>query len=290
MANNTLIGAGNNTLRGGDGNDTLDGGAGNDSLDGGAGDDTLIGGAGNDTVVGGPGADKASLGAGNDTFTWNDGDGSDKVDGQAGFDTLVFNSKNDPLTLKPEVISISGNLDGTATLSRDLGGITMGLTSVERIELIDPVGADNITVNDKSLAGTDVKEVAIDLGADVQADTVNIVTNGQAIKVTDNNGTLTVSGLTTTMTISNFDTNLDQLLINGKVVPVTEGQTVTVDAVSSDNTSGTSTASDGSHTASPALLGQHMASSFAPAGDGHGATPIADTPANQQPLLAQPHA
>ena len=37
-----------------------------------------------------------------------------------------------------------------------------------------------------------------------------------------------------------------------------------------------------------ALLGQFMASSFVTAGDGHGATPIADPQANQQPLLAQP--
>jgi len=104
-------------------------------------------------------------------------------------------------------------------------------------------GADNITVSDKDLAGTDVKEVAIDLGADEQADTVNIATNGQAITVTDNNGMLTVSGLASTLTISNFDTkDNDQLFINGKVVPVTEGQTVTVDAVSSDNTSGLSVA------------------------------------------------
>jgi hypothetical protein len=32
-----------------------------------------------------------------------------------------------------------------------------------------------------------------------------------------------------------------------------------------------------------------MASSFVAAGDGHGATPIADQPATQQPLLTQPH-
>jgi hypothetical protein len=33
-----------------------------------------------------------------------------------------------------------------------------------------------------------------------------------------------------------------------------------------------------------------MASSFVTAGDGHGATPIADHPSNQPPLLTQPHA
>ena len=46
--------------------------------------------------------------------------------------------------------------------------------------------------------------------------------------------------------------------------------------------------SDGAHAA--ALLGQFMASSFVTAGDGHGATPIADPASSQQPLLTQPHA
>ena len=62
-------------------------------------------------------------------------------------------------------------------------------------------------------------------------------------------------------------------------------------AAASTNTGGTSTASDGSHAADLALLGQFMASSFVTAGDGHGVTPIADQQATQQqPLLAQPHA
>ena len=48
--------------------------------------------------------------------------------------------------------------------------------------------------------------------------------------------------------------------------------------------------SDGPHHGNPALLAQFMASSFVTAGDGHGGTPIADAPASQPPLLAQPHA
>jgi hypothetical protein len=99
---------------------------------------------------------------------------------------------------------------------------------------------------------------------------------------------VTVSGLTSTVTISNFEEDRDHLLINGQPVTVTDGQTVIVAAANSDNTGGTSTAGDGSHAA--ALLGQFMASSFATAGDGHGATPVADQPPAQPPLLAQPHA
>jgi hypothetical protein len=51
----------------------------------------------------------------------------------------------------------------------------------------------------------------------------------------------------------------------------------------------TLTASDGSHSANVALLGQFIASSFVT--HGHAATPVSDQPATlQQPLLAQPHA
>ena len=154
--------------------------------------------------------------------------------------------------------------------------------------------SDNITIND--LTGTDVKQVAIDLGAglngggDGKEDTVSIyATHGHAITVTDNNGVVTVSGLASTVTISNFEVDTDHLVINNQDIAVTNGQTVIVAAVNSDNTGSTSTASDGSHAANLALLGQHMASSFVAGGDGHGATPIADQPATQQPLLTQPH-
>jgi hypothetical protein len=138
-------------------------------------------------------------------------------------------------------------------------------------------GADNITIND--LTGTDVKQVAIDLGAaagggDGQVDTVAInATNRGAITVADNNGVVTVSGLASTVTISNFEANLDQLVING--------QSVTVAAVNGNNSGGTATASDGSQAVSVALLGQFMASSFVTAGDGHAPTPIADLASSQ---------
>jgi hypothetical protein len=269
-------------LFGGNGNDTLIGGAGNDILDGGAGDDTVVGGKGTDT---------AFLGRGNDTFIWNPGDGNDTVDGQAGFDTLDFKG-----AAKSETITISGNGSGGATFNRPNG--TIDLTSVERIQFEatnQGQFADNITIDD--LTGTGVEQVAIDLGGglpgggDGSVDKVFInATNDHPITVTDNNGMVTVSGLASTVTISNFEADLDQLFINDQLVTVANGQSVTVAAVNGSNTGGTSTASDGSHAAGLALLGQTMASSFVTAGDGHGGTPIADPPSSQQPLLAPPHA
>jgi Ca2+-binding RTX toxin-like protein len=288
-------GNGNDVLTGGAGADQLFGGNGNDTLNGGDGNDILFGGNGNDTVVGGKGSDTAFLGNGNDTFIWNPGDGNDVVDGGRGFDTLVFRGADRDLGNNiAENIVISANGSGGADFIRQNGNIN--LTDVERIQFeAQGQHIENITIND--LTGTDVKQVAIDLGAGVsgggdgQPDTVSInATHGQRIRVTDHNGVVTVSGLASTVTISNFEVGTDHLVINNQNIAVTNGQTVRVAAVNSDNTNGTSTASDGSHAANLALLGQHMASSFVAGGDGHGATPIADQPATQQPLLTQPHA
>ena len=134
---------------------TIDGGAGNDTITGGDGNDTLIGGDGNDLITGGRGNDTALLGAGNDTFVWNPGDGSDTVEGQDGNDTLLFNGAN-----IAETINISAN-GGRVRFTRDVANITMDVNDIEHIQFNALGGADKITVND--LAGTDVKQVDIDL-------------------------------------------------------------------------------------------------------------------------------
>jgi hypothetical protein len=61
-------------------------------------------------------------------------------------------------------------------------------------------------------------------------------------------------------------------------------------AANSNNTGGTLTVSDGTHTANIALLGQYMAASFSMSADGFGGTLIHDVPsaALTQPLT-QPH-
>ena len=311
---------GDNIIDGTAAADTLDGGNGNDTLTGFAGADILNGGRGDDTVVGGPNDpndplsfDTANLGAGNDTFVWNPGEGNDTVNGGSGFDTLEFIGKNPPagtpndgetFSIDPNKIDANGSVV-EATFTR--AGGTIGLTGVERIQFVAQgshadnitindltgtgveqvaidvgAGADNITIND--VTGTDLKQVTVDLGADDQAaDTVSIkTTNGDAITATEKNGVVTVSGLASDVTISNFEAG-DQLLVNDKSIPITV-------IAANNNTGGTSTASDGSHARGLALLGQAMASSFVAAGDGHGGTPIADQPSSHQPLLTHPHA
>ena len=112
---------------------------------------------------------------------------------------------------------------------------------------------------------------------------LNITTNGQ-FTVTDINGVVTVSGRTSTVTIANFDEDTDHLVINGQPVTVNA-------AATSNNTGGTSTASDGSHAANLALLGQHMASSFVAARRwSRCSADCRSIVEAQQPLLTQPHA
>ena len=185
------------------------------TINGGDGDDRITASAGNDTVIGGRGTDTALLGDGDDTFVWNPGDGSDTVEGQGGNDTLLFNGAN-----VNENIDISAN-GGRASLFRDVANITMDLNGVENIQLNTLGGADTVTVGD--MTGTDVSQIAIDLGSpagsgtgDGQVDTV--VINGTAgddvITLNTNNGVLTVLGLAETVTITGFEAN-DRIVING---------------------------------------------------------------------------
>jgi hypothetical protein len=63
-------------------------------------------------------------------------------------------------------------------------------------------------------------------------------------------------------------------------------------SANSNNTGGTLTVNDGTHTATLALLGQYIAGSFVAASDGHGGTLVSEQAlsSTQTPLLTHPHA
>ncbi len=200
------------------GNDTidasgLDAGAIGLQINGGLGVDTMIGGDGDDLFNGGDGDDLALMGDGDDTFVWNPGDDNDTLEGQDGFDTMLFNGAN-----IAENIDISA--DGErARFFRNVANVTMDLNDVERIAFNALGGADNIVVND--LSGTDVTEVAINLGAvggggDGQADTVTVhATDGDDVAIVVGSGTtVSVLGLSTTVTIDNAEAANDRLVID----------------------------------------------------------------------------
>ncbi|WP_395676477.1 hypothetical protein [Inquilinus sp.] len=199
----------------------INGDNGNNILTGTDDADTINGLGGNDVVEGEKGDDTAFLGDGNDSFGWDPGDGSDFVDGGNGTDTLDFDGAN-----ADESILIFGNA-GQATFFRDIASVTMTLDNVERIDFDALGGSDSITVN--SLAGTDVKLVAIDLAGtpggtvgDGAEDSVTV--NGAAAAANDTIAirlagtgaatTVQVNGLAAQTTIEHFDAG-DHLFVNG---------------------------------------------------------------------------
>src|SRR5258708_38934554 len=83
-----------------------------------------------------------------------------------------------------------------ARLSRDVGNVTMDINGVERIRLAALGGADTITVND--LTGTDVQQIAINMGGiDGQLDAVLVTgtVGDDRVTVASNGSTVVVNGL-----------------------------------------------------------------------------------------------
>jgi hypothetical protein len=207
-------GPGNDTLIGGSGPDELDGGSGDDVLRGGDGDDMLIGGPGSDQVDGGRGSDNASLGSGDDRFTWDPGDGSDAVDGGAGNDTLVFDGSN--VNERMELSADSSHVH----LFRDVGNVTMDLSTIENADVNATGGADTITVDD--LTGTGLRTAAVDLGAtpggpgDGQPDTVivNGTDHADHVHLSTTAGNVLVSGLASQIQIAGAEAANDTLDVN----------------------------------------------------------------------------
>ena len=198
---------------------TIAGGPGNDSLQGGqtqvaAENETFIGGPGNDLVDGGKGNDTAYLGAGDDTFRWDNGEGSDVIEGQEGTDTMLFNG-----AAVAEQVTMSAN-GGRLTFFRVQGNVTMDTDGVEIVDDNPVGGADSVTVND--LTGTDVKQTNIDLAGafggnagDGAADSVVVNgTNGDDnIAVSGNGSGADVTGLATAVSVTHADPT-DSLSVN----------------------------------------------------------------------------
>ena len=191
---------------------TVDGGEGNDRILGGNGADVLLGGNGNDFIDGNQGNDTAFLGAGDDVFQWDPGDGSDVVEGQGGNDSMLFNGAN-----INERIDISGN-GGRARFTRDVANVVMDLNDVERIDFHALGGADQVKVND--LAGTDIRQVAIDLA-----------------ETTDAADTVLLQGRATGSTFS-FSTSGADLLARGVGADVTVANAGALDHVAAAGTAG----------------------------------------------------
>jgi Ca2+-binding RTX toxin-like protein len=180
--------------------------------------DIIFAGGGDDIVAGGGGNDIVSLGSGNDTFIWNGGDGNDIVTGDGGYDTLKFNGAD-----LDEDVEI-GSLLGAATIkgSVSIGGqklsSTLLLNSMERLDVATLGGADRINI--RGLSGTDVKEVAVDLGVNGAGDgaidrvSADATSKADTVKIGDDANGVKVTGLPAAVAIAHADAN-DVLAING---------------------------------------------------------------------------
>jgi len=296
------------------------------TLNGGAGNDTIVGSQGDDTVIGGQGSDTAMLGDGNDTLIWNPGDGSDAVDGGVGSDTLAFNGANvnEQINISAngshalftrDVANITMDLNRMETIDFTARGGTDTIT----VNDLTGTGVSKVNIDLAAQPGGNTGDGAVDTVV------INATNGDDVILLTNDNGVVTVSGLGEDITIRGFDAN-DRLVINGlggdDVITASGfgGMQVTENGDNGDDVLIGSTGNDvlaggagddvliggggqdvldggpGGNvvinfaTVAPqaALIGQAMASTFAPAGEGHTGMPLPDPHANQAPLLAQP--
>jgi hypothetical protein len=198
------------TIAGGDGNDSLEGG----QIQIAAENETFRGGDGSDFVDGGKGTDSANLGAGNDTFRWDNGEGSDTIEGQNDSDTMEFNG-----AAIAENVTMSANGE-RLRFFRVQGNVTMDTAGIEIVEDNALGGADTVTVND--LTGTDVTLTNLDLagtlgGSAGDGAVDSVVVNGtdgnDDIAITGNGSGADVTGLSTAVSITHAEPT-DGLAVN----------------------------------------------------------------------------
>jgi hypothetical protein len=195
---------------------TLEGDGGHDDLAGGNGDDVLLGDAGDDFAEPNGGDDLALLGAGSDIARWDNGDGSDVVEGHDGHDVqLVIGS--------PEGEAMAATAEGRRVrFTRDLGGVSMALGGIEKLDTLALQGADALHVGD--LSGTAMQQVEINVGgslggpaSDGAADRVTVdgTAGDDAMAVRGQGTTVDLTGLPASVRINRADGANDTLAIDG---------------------------------------------------------------------------
>jgi Ca2+-binding RTX toxin-like protein len=312
-------GDGNDTITGGDGNDRLFGGTGNDLINGGRGNDVAQLGDGDDTFVWNPGdgSDTVEGQAGADTLVFNGAANNEQF-------TVSANGSRARLTrdIGNVVMDMSGTetfninaLGGTDTITvNDLTGTDVSHVNIDLGQNGSPDNAvDTIVIN--ATEGNDVISIVNDNGVV----TITGLANDVTIKNFDATDKIVINGLGGDDVIEATGLSGMQLVANGG-----DGDDILIGSPGNDTLSGgagddiltgnggqdildggpgnnlvfrapvvapDTAATNGSPAMGAALLRQFMASSLVSTGDGHGAAPIADqSSAQQQPLLAQPHA
>lgn len=186
------------------GNDTMFGAHGEDLLEGGGGADLLYGGLNNDRLVGGEGADTLSGDLGNDTLEGGKGgdslvggDSDDSLLGGNGSDTLIGNGGADTLTGGQGADSLSGG-GGTDELADGKGEDTMTGGLGADVFVMSSDGQTDRILDfqdgiDLIAMGVAFNQLVI---TTVNPGTVRIEANGDVLRITDSDGTLTAADFT----------------------------------------------------------------------------------------------
>jgi Ca2+-binding RTX toxin-like protein len=317
-------GDGNDTIIGSRGDDIVTGGRGNDAAFLGAGDDLFVWnpGEGSDIVEGQAGSDTLLFNGANvnENIDISANGSRARLFRDVGNVTMDLNGvERIQLNALGGADNITVNdLTGTDVqqVAIDLAsppGSTMGDGQVDTVVINATNGDDAITVTNNNGVVT-VSGLAAEVTISGFEATDRIVINGLG-----GDDVIEASGLGTAMLFTANGGDGDDVLIgsagndilNGgagddvliggpgqDVLDGGPGNNIVIQAasvgplVNESLTANTNGGANGSidPSASVALLGQYMASSFVTASDGQGGTPVADPPSSQQPLLAQPHA
>jgi hypothetical protein len=183
-------------------------------------------------------------------------------------------------TLSKSYLPASPNASGTLTVKDTAGDIA-------HIKLSGTYTLSNFTFVDDGNGGTLITDPPVDQKA-------HTIASGATLTLTTAaTGTDTFAGKSGILVLD------DPTGFSGKIsgfsgqdlidlADIGFGSNTTLGYAANGSDSGKLTVSDGIHTASIALLGNYMASTFAMASDGHGGTLITDVPHNQQGLLTTP--
>jgi Ca2+-binding RTX toxin-like protein len=268
-------------------------------------------GAGNDTFVWNPGdgSDTVEGQSGTDTLQFNGANINEHIDISANGGRVRFTR---------DVANITMDLNDVENIN------VVALGGNDTITINDLTGTDitQVAVDLSATPGSGVSDGQADTIV------INATNGDDVISISESNGVVTVSGLGEDVVIRGFDTTNDRIVINGlggdDVITASglpAGIQITADGGDGDDIligglgNDTLTGGNGDDVLlggggqdildggpgdnvviqgfagpgpSAALLGQFMASSFVPAGQGLGATPIADPQAGQQQVLAMP--
>jgi len=185
--------------------DTLYGGAGNDTLYGYGGDDLLIGGIGNDVINGGVGIDTMVGGTGNDVYTVDSTGDRVYEYANGGFDTIVSAVAKDlRLAWTAQVEGLTYNGTAAATLFGNARDNLVRSLSATGDTLYGFEGSDTLDGG----AGNDTMRGGI-------GDDFYFVSNTDAVIELAGQGTDTLIGQRTDLSLSVFATTVENLFYTG---------------------------------------------------------------------------